>query len=136
MSYMLDTNICIFAIAGKPTNAKLIAKIADHVGEDLCISSITLSELEYGVMKSSRPDQNRKALYGFLSAVPVVDYDGKAAKVYGEIRADLERKGTPVGAMDCLIAAHARSRGDVLVTNNVREFSRVDQLQVEDWKNG
>ena len=71
--------------------------MAEHIGKDLCISSVTLSELEYGICKSSAPDRNRNALYQFLSSVPVVDYDSEAAKEYGDVRASLERAGTPIG---------------------------------------
>ena len=131
--YMLDTNICIYVISKNHRNGRAIRNIAGHIGIDLCISSVTLSELEFGICKSSAPDKNRKALYQFLSSVPIVDYDSEAAIEYGDIRATLEKRGTPIGPLDTMIAAHARSKGYVLVTNNTREFLRVDGLIVEDW---
>lgn len=131
--YMLDTNICIYVISRNHRSSKAVEKVAGHIGEDLCISSVTLSELEYGICKSSAPDRNRRALYQFLSAVPVIDYDSEAAGEYGDIRASLERAGTPIGPMDLMIAAHARSRGFTLVTNNIREFDRVSNLRTENW---
>lgn len=131
--YMLDTNICIYVISRNHRNSKAVERVAEHIGKDVCISSVTLSELEYGICKSSAPDRNRKALYQFLSSVPVVDYDSEAAKEYGDVRASLERAGTPIGPMDMMIAAHARSRGFTIVTNNTREFERVSHLHIENW---
>ena len=131
--YMLDTNICIYVISKNHRNSIAVDNVAKHIGEDLCISSVTLSELEYGICKSIDPDKNRKALYQFLSSIPVIDYDSEAAKEYGDIRSSLEKAGTPIGPLDMMIAAHARSRGYVLVTNNSREFDRVSNLRVENW---
>lgn len=131
--YMLDTNICIYTISKNHRNSKVVEKIADHLGKDICISSITFAELEYGVCKSSNPEKNSIVLYNFLSAIPVIAFDSEAAKEYGDIRASLERKGTPIGPMDQLIAAHARSKGYILVTNNMREFERVEHLLLENW---
>ncbi len=131
--YMLDTNICIYVISRNHRNSTAVERVAEHIGKDLCISSVTLSELEYGICKSSAPDKNRKALYQFLSSIPVIDYDSEAAKEYGDIRASLEKAGTPIGSMDMMIAAHARSRGFTVVTNNIREFERVSFLGVENW---
>ena len=133
MIYMLDTNICIYAISNNHPNENVRKKIAEHVGKDICISSITFSELEYGVNRSSTPEKNWAALYQFLSAIPVLDYDTEAAKEYGDIRATLEKQGTVIGMMDYLIAAHARSKGFTIVTNNTKEFSRVYGLTVENW---
>ena len=131
MKYMLDTNICIYVIKKKPPQT--LARFSACASGDLCISSITLAELEYGVSKSSAPLKNKLALMMFLSGIVVVPFDSKAATEYGDIRAALERQGTPIGANDLLIAAHARSLNLTLVTNNVREFSRVDRLSVENW---
>lgn len=125
MKYMLDTNICIFAIKHKPP--ALIRNFLQHDPDDLCISAITYAELMHGVEKSQSTAQNRAAITLFLS------FDDCAAEEYGQIRVDLERKGTPIGPLDTLIAAHARSRGLTLVTNNTREFFRVENLPVEDW---
>lgn len=99
----------------------------------MCISAITMAELEFGICKSSKPAQNRLALMMFLSEIQVVPFDGKAAQEYGLIRAELTARGTPIGANDLLIAAHARSLGLTLITNNGREFERVPGLTVENW---
>ncbi|MGA1875646.1 MAG: type II toxin-antitoxin system tRNA(fMet)-specific endonuclease VapC [bacterium] len=131
MRFLLDTNICIYIIKRKPF--QVINKLRTFNISDIGISSITLSELEYGVVKSSRSDQNRDALINFLAPLEIIPYDDRAASHYGEIRAHLERIGQPIGAMDMLIAAHARSLAVTLVTNNSREFERVPQLQLENW---
>jgi tRNA(fMet)-specific endonuclease VapC len=104
-----------------------------HNPEDLCISSITYAELMHGVEKSQAVDKNRLAISLFLSPITILNFDDKAAGEYGRIRADLERKGTPIGPLDMLIAGHAKSEGLILVTNNTREFNRVDGLAIEDW---
>lgn len=131
MKYMMDTNICIYAIKSKPES--VIRKILSQNPEDLCISVVTYAELMHGVEKSQAVEKNRIAMSLFLSAITVLDFDGEAAEVYGQIRAELERKGTPIGPMDLLIAGHARSQGLILVTNNTREFARVTGLRIEDW---
>ncbi|WP_270814690.1 type II toxin-antitoxin system tRNA(fMet)-specific endonuclease VapC [Hungatella effluvii] len=131
MKYMLDTNICIYAIKNKPES--VIRKVLAQNPEDLCISVITYAELMHGVEKSQAVEKNRIALSLFLSAITVLDFNSRAAEVYGEIRAELENKGTPIGPMDLLIAGHAKSQNLVLVTNNTREFARVTGLQIEDW---
>jgi len=131
MKYMLDTNIIIYA--KNQRSDRVIEKMMKHSPEDFCISAITLAELEYGIYKSARPRQNQVALMTFLSRIRVVQFDDKAAVEYGVIRADLERKGQPIGANDLLIAAHAKSLGVILITNNVREFARVGGLRVENW---
>ena len=104
-----------------------------HDPDDLCISSITYAELMHGVEKSQAVDKNRIAMALFLSPITILDFDSYAAEEYGKIRADLERKGTPIGPMDMLIAGHAKSEGLIVVTNNTREFSRVVGLSLEDW---
>ena len=131
--YMLDTNILVYAIR-HPGNA-INDAIAGHVANDICISSITYGELEYGVCKSANPEQNRQALRQMLSGIPILDFDWLAAEHFGDIFAELERQGQRIGERDMLIAAHARSLGYVLVTNNSREFRRVEGLTVEDWLN-
>lgn len=131
MKYMLDTNICIYAIKNKPES--VIRKVLAQNPEDLCISVITYAELMHGVEKSQAVEKNRIALSLFLSAITVLDFNSRAAEVYGEIRAELEKKGTPIGPMDLLISGHAKSQNLVLVTNNTREFARVTGLQIEDW---
>ena len=131
MRYMLDTNICIFAIRRKPTNVLL--NLLNKISSDICISVITYSELIHGVEKSRDIDRNRLALTMFLSEMEIVPYDAQDAEEYGRIRAELEKQGTPIGPMNMLIAAHAKSRGCTLVTNNTREIERVKNLQLEDW---
>ena len=103
-----------------------------EIGE-VAISSITLAELEYGAAKSSHPEQNHEALLSFSAPLEILPFDDQAALHYGEIRADLERSGQPIGAMDLLIAAHARSIPLKLVTNNTREFARVPRPLMENW---
>lgn len=131
MRYMLDTNICIYAIKRRPIEVvrRLVSLPVSEVG----VSSITVSELEYGVAKSSHPAQNRAALSQFLAPLETVAYDDQAAIAYGPIRAALERQGTSIGPLDLLIAAHALALGSTLVTNNEREFARVPGLSVENW---
>lgn len=131
MTYMLDTNICIFAIKQKPEN--VIRNILAHDPDELCISSITYAELMHGVEKSQLVEKNRLAMMMFLSPFTVLEFDSKAAEEYGRIRTRLERRGTPIGTMDNLIAGHAMSQGLTVVTNNTREYARIDGLQVEDW---
>ena len=131
MKYMMDTNICIYAIKNK--SESVIRKILSQNPDDLCISVVTYAELMHGVEKSQAVEKNRIAMSLFLSAITVLDFDGEAAEAYGQIRAELERKGTPIDPMDLLIAGHARSQGLILVTNNTREFARVTGLRIEDW---
>ena len=129
--FMLDTNICIYLINSK--SPKLAKRIAETPVEEICVSAITQSELEYGVFRSQQTAKNAQALAKFLSTINVIDYDTKAAETYGHIRADLERKGIVIGNMDLLIAAHAESKGYTIVTNNIGEFIRVAGLKVENW---
>lgn len=131
MRYMLDTNICIYLIKRKPL--VVVQKLRSLAISDVAISSITLAELEYGVAKSSRPEQNTEALQGFLAPLEILPFDDGAACRYGEIRAYLEKEGKVIGGMDMLIAAHADSLGCTLVSNNLREFERVPGLLLENW---
>lgn len=129
--YMLDTNICIYAIKDRPE--QVLTKIKENQALGLCISAITLSELEYGAAKSANPEKNHAAIMRLLFVLDVLPFGDKAAIEYGNIRAHLERKGTPIGPLDMLIAGHAKAEGRVLVTNNVKEFVRVPGLKVENW---
>jgi len=131
MKLMLDTNICIFIIKQQP--AAVLKHFLEYQVGDIGISSITLSELRYGVAKSKHVEKNAKALDEFIIPLDIVSFDEEAALAYGNIRANLEKAGTPIGAMDMLIAAHAISLGVTLVTNNTREFSRIPSLDVIDW---
>ena len=99
----------------------------------MAVSSVTVAELQYGAYKSSWPERNQEALAEFLLPLEVVSFDESAAAHYGEIRTYLERKGNMIGAMDLLIAAHARSLSLTLVTNNIHEFQRVPGLRAENW---
>lgn len=131
MKLLLDTNICIYIIKQQP--AAVIRRFLEFQVGDIGISSITLSELRYGVAKSTHREKNAKALDEFIIPLEVLPFDEEAAAVYGNIRATLEKVGTPIGSMDMLIAAHALSIGIPLVTNNTREFMRVADLIVLDW---
>lgn len=131
MRYMLDTNICIHVIKHRPE--AVIQNFLKHDPGELCISSVTYAELMHGVEKSRDVERNRLALTLFLSPISVLAFDSFAAEAYGKIRAELERKGTPIGPTDTLIAAHAKADNLSLVTNNTREFNRVEGLNVEDW---
>lgn len=131
MKYMLDTNICIYAIKNKPE--QVLTRVKEHQKDGLCISAITLSELEYGAAKSASPDRNRAAIMQLLLILDVLPFEDQAAIEYGKIRAYLERQGSPIGPLDMLIAGHAKSEDMVLVTNNVKEFERVPELKIENW---
>lgn len=131
MKYMLDTNTCIFIIK-KDENVLSHLKNIDF--KEICISSITLSELEYGVAKSMHSEKNQKALDAFVYNFSILPFDSDAAHEYGKIRANLEKIGSPIGGMDMLIAAHAKSQKLILVTNNTKEFIRVNGLNIEYWK--
>ena len=131
MKYLLDTNTCIYIINKKPPSA--VNHIRSKQPDEVSVSTITIAELEYGVYRSKHADQNRIALLEFLVPFAILDFDHSAAAVYGSIRATLERKGTPIGPMDLLLAAQAMSQQLILVTNNEREFRRVAGLQIENW---
>ena len=131
MRYMLDTNICIYLIKQQPK--KVIEKIQDISLGEILISTVTIAEMMYGVEKSQQAEKNLAALELFLAPLEIVEFDFKAAQHYGGIRKYLEEKGTIIGAYDLMIAAHARSLGASLVTNNMREFTRVPELMVENW---
>ena len=130
MKYLLDTNICIYLINERPK--KVLAHFKRHSLEDIGISSITASELAFGVAKSAS-SKNSAALEAFLLPLNVVDYDAGAAIIYGDIRATLEKQGKTIGPLDMLIAASALSRQLILVTNNEKEFRRISKLKVENW---
>lgn len=131
MRYMLDTNICIYAIKNKPE--QVLQRLKSNLENGICISAITLAGLQLGVEKSAVPEKNTVALTQFLSILNVLPFTDLAAVEYGKICAHLQRKGTPIGTMDMLIAAHAKSENAVIVTNNVKEFERVPELKIENW---
>lgn len=131
MIYMLDTNICIYIIKKKPE--RVLNRFSSFDICDICISSVTFSELVYGVEKSQYHQKNREALEEFVLPLSILPFDDNSAYHYGFIRAYLEKNGTPIGSLDTMIAANARSANAILVTNNTREFSRVPELKIEDW---
>lgn len=131
IQYMLDTSTCIHLIKHRPET--IYARLSVLSVEDVAISSIVAAELWYGVAFSQRKKQNETALRDFLDYVEVLDWPREACPIYGRVRAQLRRKGTPVGAMDLLIASHAVFLEAVLVTDNTREFERVPDLKMENW---
>ena len=134
MNFLLDTNICIYVIKKKPP--EVLRKFTTYSVGDIGVSSITAAELHFGVQRSLHPVQNQQALEQFLLPLTIVEFDYNAAVAYGRIRATLERQGTPIGALDTLIAAQAVSLGVTLVPNNTREFARVPNLKLENWVSG
>ena len=131
MNYLLDTNTCIYIINKKPASA--IEKIRRKRPEQVAVSSITVAELEYGAARSKLPERNRVALIEFLVAFTILDFGQTDAAFYGTVRASLDKLGKPIGPMDLLLAAQARAQNLVLVTNNLKEFRRVEGLRVESW---
>lgn len=131
MRYLLDTNICIYLIKKQPV--RVIERFQTLALGDVGVSAITVAELEYGAAKSAFPDRNRLALVSFLAPLEILAFSDADAIVHGQIRADLEAGGTPIGAYDLLIGAQALAQGLTLVTNNEREFKRIPGLNVENW---
>ena len=131
MKYLLDTNICIYSLNRRPP--EVLERLGQVGPAAVAISVVTLLELRHGAEKSQEPAKSHRKLDLFLRPMPILDFDQPAAELGGRVRAELDRRGTPVGDLDSLIAAHALSRGLVLVTNNVREFERVDSLRIENW---
>lgn len=130
LKYMLDTNICIFTIKNRPKEVREAFK--QHHGQ-MCISTVTLMELIFGAEKSEFPEQNLSDIEGFAARLEVLDYDADAAAHTGQLRAEQAKVGKPIGPYDQMIAGHARSKGLIVITNNLREFERVPGLRVEDW---
>lgn len=130
LTYMLDTNICIYVMKTYPPELR---DKFNSLAEQLCISSITLGELYYGAEKSARRQENIAAIENFVARLDVLPFAEKAAAHYGQIRAELARAGTPCGVHDLQIGGHARSEGLIAVTNNMREFVRMPGLRVENW---
>lgn len=130
LKYLLDTNIVIHVIKNRPQVARDC--FIRHQGQ-MAISSVTLMELVYGAEKSAQTERNLRDIQAFTARLEVLHYDDMAAMHGGQIRAELARQGTPIGPYDLMIAGHARSRGLIVVTNNLREFERVSGLRVENW---
>jgi tRNA(fMet)-specific endonuclease VapC len=129
--YMLDTDTCSYIM--KRSNDLVLKRLQRVPVSDVCISIITKSELLFGVELSPRRQQDEQALHTFLGHLEVLDFTNEASFHYATIRADLKQRGTMIGANDLYIAAHARSLGLTLVTNNTREFSRIRNLHIENW---
>lgn len=130
MRWMLDTDTCIAAIKHNPGVIKTLrSKNPGQIG----ISTVTMGELCFGVEASSRPEQNREALWEFLLPLEIAPYDDTCASRYGSVRAMLRKKGRPIGALDTMIAAHAVALGVILVTHNTRKFGEVEGLSLDDW---
>jgi len=130
LAYMLDTNICIYVMKNYPQDLR---EKFNSLAEQLCISSITLGELNYSAEKSARRADNLTAVEHFVARLDVLSFDAKAAAHYGQVRAELELVGTPCGPHDMQLGGHARSQGLIVVTNNMREFSRMQGIRVENW---
>ena len=130
LRYMLDTNICIYVIKSRPAGLR---ERFNSLADQLCISAITLAEIIYGAEKSARPVENLAIIEQFVARLDVLSFGERAATHYGQLRAELERAGHPVGIHDMMIGGHARSEGLTLVSNNLREFQRMDGLRLENW---
>ena len=131
MKYLIDTNICIYIMNQRP--ARVIQRFKQFELGEIGISTITVSELQYGVAKSTYQEKNTVRLEQFLAPLEILTYDQTAAKVYGDIRFHLEKGGQPIGALDLFIAAHAMSQDLTLITNNDKEFRRIKKLKIENW---
>ncbi|MDB9307565.1 type II toxin-antitoxin system VapC family toxin [Aphanizomenon sp. CS-733/32] len=132
MIYLLDTNTCIIYLKGK--NIHLKEKLDSISTSEIAVCSIVKSELFYGAMRSAKPDSNLKLQQGFLDKFVSLPFNDEAAIIFGNIRAELTSKGTPIGGYDLQIAAIALANNLILVTHNTREFSRIPQLQLQDWE--
>lgn len=130
ITYMLDTNICIYVINARPP--AVLARFRQERLGSISVSSVTAAELAFGVAKSGSI-RNREALALFLAPLEILPFDASAIWHYGDLRATLERRGEPIGALDTMIAAHALASNTILVTNNIREFDRVPGLRLENW---
>ena len=131
MKVMLDTNTCIAVIKRKP--AQVLKRLSAYKVGEVGISWVTLAELEFGVAKSQHVEKNQAALDEFVLPLEIANFDRETARVYGRVRATLEKKGAPIGSLDMMIGAHALSLGATLATNNTREFSRIKGLTIVDW---
>lgn len=131
MKVMLDTNICIAIIKRK--QPQVLKRFTAYKVGEIGISWVTLAELEFGVAKSQHQEKNQAALDEFVLPLEIANFDREAARVYGQVRAAPDKKGTPIGALDMMIGAHALVLGVTLATNNTKEFSRIKGLTVVDW---
>lgn len=129
--YFLDTNICIYLIKESP--ARVIRTLQSKRPDEVAISSVTFAELQFGVEKSQHVEKNQKALDRFLAPLDIRSFDVEAGRAHARVRADLQRRGKTIGALDMMIGAHALALDATFVTNNVREFKRIRGLQIENW---
>ena len=127
---LLDTNICIYIINAKPPT--VLARFQQYRLGDIGLCSVVAAELAFGVAKSGSA-RNRQALEMFLAPLTILPFDAAAVWTYGDLRADMERRGTPIGSLDTMIAVHALSQQALLITNNTREFAKVPGLQIDNW---
>jgi tRNA(fMet)-specific endonuclease VapC len=132
MKYLLDTNVCVDYLNGRFPS--VTERFQRSLPQDLCISSVVMAELRYGADRSASPQLNHRRLDVLTLEIASIDFDLAAASAYGKVRAALEAQGSPIGANDMLIAAQALALGVVLVTDNVREFERVEGLEIENWR--
>lgn len=130
--YLIDTNTCIFLKNKKPIH--VLEKLRSVLNQDVCISSVTIAKMQFGVYNSQNIEKNRISLTEFLAPFQIIDFDDRDAEYFGKIRAGLKQKGELIGPYDMLIAAQALARRLILVTNNTREFRRIPELVIEDWK--
>jgi tRNA(fMet)-specific endonuclease VapC len=132
MKYLLDTNVCVDYLNGRFPS--VTERFRSSAPQDLCISSVVVAELRYGADRSASRHRNHRRLDVLTAEIACVDFDLAAASTYGRVRAALEARGSPIGANDMLIAAHALALGVILVTDNLREFERVEGLEIESWR--
>jgi tRNA(fMet)-specific endonuclease VapC len=130
--YLIDTNTCIFLKNKKPIH--VLEKLRNVLNKDVCLSSVTIAEMQFGVYNSQNIEKNRISLTEFLAPFQIIDFDDRDAEYFGKIRAELKWKGELIGPYDTLIAAQALARRLILVTNNKKEFRRIPELVFEDWK--
>ena len=130
--YLLDTDVCIYIINKRSPG--IIEKISNLNPLEIKISSITVAEMEYGASKSKNRERNRSALKNFLAPFKIINFDTKDAEIYGIIRAELERAGSIIGPYDLQLAAQALRWGYIFITNNIREFQRINKLKLENWR--
>jgi len=130
IKYMLDTNIVIYTIRNRPGQVREAFKKHD---QQMCISSVTYGELVYGAERSAQPERNLADIESLVARLTVEPFETHAAEHFGQLRAELYRIGQPIGPYDTMIASHARAKGLILVTNNLKEFERVPGLRLENW---
>lgn len=131
MIYMLDTDICIYTFKRKP--ASVLHRLEKLTPDQVVMSAITFAELIYGARKSHNVQENLQRLNELSEIIAILPFSTEAALIYGDIRSDLEKRGTPIGSNDLIIAAHALSLDLVLVTNNTKEYNRIKKLKIENW---